>query len=264
VASRAIREHLPYFSIICVAITTVTLGPLWPSAGYAQARFFDPDNVVDWASGTYAYITADSKVQNGEETWFLTEHADGSRTLRATNSFDDRMKVFRNVVLRVDSSFRPVEAYANFWVDGQWRGSGLFSVSGNTLDAVINGPNGRLTQTLKVPDQFSFVPHPISTDSWPTWYYDKRAGGRQKVTLYIFDGRGAGPGGILGHLQAETIEYVGEEDVDTPAGTFHCDHFVMGDGDPHLFIFGPHRLIAKMTWALANVEYVLSDYTGKK
>jgi hypothetical protein len=230
----------------------------------AQTGYLDQDNVADWARGKYAYVSTVNNVQNGEESWFLTEHSDGSRTLRATNSYNDRAKTFRDVVLRVDSSFRPLEAYANVWVDGTWRGSGLFNVTGNVLDAVINGPNGRQTQTLSVPDEFSFVPHPISTDSWPTWYYDKKSGGVQDVTLYAFDGRGAGVGGILGSLQTTTIEYLGEEEIETPAGTFLCDHFVMEGGDPHLYIFGRHRLLAKMTWDLADVEYVLSEYTGKK
>ena len=240
----------------------IVIGALFAACAHAQTDFLDRGNVVDWASGKYAYMSIGDGVQNGEESWFLTQHSDGSRTVRATNSYDDRMKTFRDVVLRVDRSFRPVEAYANVWIDGQWRGSGLFSVTGKTLDAVINGPNGRLTQSLKVPDRFSFVPHPISTDSWPTWYYDKAAGGAQDITLYTFDGRGFGVGGILGRLETATIEYLGEEDVETPAGKFRCEHYVMGDGDPHLYIFGPHRLLAKMTWKIADVEYVLSEYTG--
>ena len=239
-------------------------GILLMAAVNAQTSYLDQDNVVDWARGKYAYVSTVDNVQNGEEGWFLTVHPDGSRTMRATNSYDDRMKTFRDVVLRVDSSFRPLEAYANVWIDGEWRGSGLFSVTGNVLDAVINGPNGRQTQTLTVPDKFSFVPHPIATDSWPTWYYDKKAGGVQGVTLYAFDGRGAGVGGIVGKLRTTTLEYLGEEAIETPAGKFLCDHFVMEGGDPHLYIFGPHRLLAKMTWDLAGVEYVLSEYTGKK
>jgi hypothetical protein len=233
-------------------------------AAQAQTDYLDQENVVDWASGKYAYISTVSQTQNGEETWFLTVHRDGSRTVRSTNSYNDRMKTFRDVILRVDKSFRPVEAYANVWIDGQWRGSGLFSVTGDLLDAVVNGPNGRLTQTLTVPREFSFVPHPIATDSWPSWYYDKELGGAQKVTLYSFDGRGSGVGGILGQLQTTSIEYIGEEAIETPAGTFICDHFIFGDGDPHLYIFGPHRMLAKMTWKLADVEYVLSEYTGRR
>lgn len=231
---------------------------------HAQTQYLDKENVVDWASGKYAYMSTASHAQNGEEAWFLTVHPDGSRTVRATNSYNDRMNTFRDVVLRVDESFRPVEAYANVWIDGKWRGSGLFSVAGDTLDVVVNGPNGRLTQVLTVPEEFSFVPHPIATDSWPTWYYDKKLGGAQRITLYSFDGRGSGVGGILGQLQTTSIEYVGEEEIETPAGTFLCDHFIIDKGDPHLYIFGPHRMLAKMIWKAADVEYVLSEYSGRR
>jgi len=231
---------------------------------HAQTEYLDKENVVDWASGKYAYISTISQAQNGEESWFLTVHSNGSRTVRSTNSYNDRMKTFRDVILRVDNSSRPVEAYANVWIDGEWRGSGLFNVAGNTLNAIVNGPNGRITQKLTIPDKFSFVPHPIATDSWPTWYYDKDLGGAQKVTLYSFDGRGTGVGGILGQLETTSIEYLGEEEIETPAGKFLCDHFIFAGGDPHIYIFGPHRMLAKMTWQLADVEYVLSEYAGRR
>ena len=192
----------------------------------AQTDYFDNDNVSHWASGKYAYLSLRDDIQNGEESWFLTAHPDGSRTLRATNSYNDHTKTLRNVVLRVDQNFRPLEAYATFWVNGAWRGSGWFVVHGKTLHATVDGPNGRLTQSLEVPDKFSFVPHPISTDSWLTWYYDKELGGKQSITLYNFESRGFGANGILGRLQKSEIEYLGEEDVKTPAGVFRCDHYV--------------------------------------
>ena len=248
---------------IFVSLATFVCWLVFPVL-HAQTEYLDDENVIGWASGKYAYISTASQVQNGEERWFLTLYADGSRTVRATNSYNDRMKTFRDVILRVDKSFRPVEAYANVWIDGAWRGSGLFSINGDTLDAVVNGPNGRLTQTLTVPQKFSLVPHPIATDSWPTWYYDKTTGGKQEIHLYSFDGRGSGVGGILGQLQTTSIEYVGRAEIETPAGIFLCDQFVIGEGDPNLYIFGPHRMLAKMTWELAAVEYVLSEYTGPR
>lgn len=230
------------------------------STAKAQTDYLAKDNVSHWASGKYAYISLRDGVQNGEESWFLTAHPDGSRTLQATNSYNDYTKTLRNVILRVDQRFRPLEAYATFWVDGAWRGSGWFTVNNNKLSAIVDGPNGRLTQSLEVPENFSFVPHPISTDSWPTWYYDKELGGKQPITLYTFDGRGFGVSGILGRLQSSEIEYLGEEDIETPAGVFRCEHYAFGEGDPQFFIFGQDRLLAKMIWKAAEVEYVLSEY----
>lgn len=225
-----------------------------------QTAFLEQSNVSRWAAGKYAYRSLARQVQNGEEDWLLTVHPDGTRTLRATNAYKDRAQVLRHVVMRVDASFRPLEAYLDYWVDGQWRSSGLATVTGNTLEVILNSPNGRIAQTLVVPEHFSMVPHPIATDSWPAWYYDRTRGGPQPITVYAFDGRSLGASGMLGKLDSQSITFAGSEKVSTPAGTFDCDKFVFGEGDPALYLFGRDRMIAKMTWKAADVEYVLSDY----
>jgi hypothetical protein len=224
-------------------------------------RFLQQTNVKRSATGHYEYRSLSRNVVNGEEDWLLTVHPDGSRTLRATNAYIDRTNTLRHVVLRVDARFRPIEAFVNYWGDGQWRGSALVTVNGNTLDGVFNTPNGRLVQNLAVPEKFSLIPHPISTDSWPTWYYDRKVGGSQAATLYSFDGMSTSAGGPLGRLQTQTIRFAGTERISTPAGEFDCEHFVFGDGDPELYLFGPDKLIARMVWKFADVEYVLTDYT---
>ncbi len=226
----------------------------------AQENYLTNDNIVRWSSGTYDYISVEENKKDGEETWLLTVHPDGTRTLRATNSYDRYIQAFRHVVMRADKNFRPLEAYVDFWVDGTWRGSGMVTVNGNMLSGLVNGPNGQLAQTLDVPDKFSLIPHPISSNSWPTWYYDKDKGGAQDIVVYDFDAQGKGVGGVLGSLDTQTVTYVGEETIDTPAGEFVTDHFVFGDGDPHFYLFGPDRMLARMTWDAAKVEYVLSDY----
>ena len=138
-------------------------------------------------------------------------------------------------------------------------GSGMVNVSQNTLHGVVNRPDGQLLQTLEVPENFSFIPHPISSNSWPTWYYDKQKGGAQEITVYEFDDVGRN-GGVTGSLVTHTITYVGEADIVTPAGNLKCDHFVFGDGEAQMYFFGPHRMLAKMTWGAANFEFVLSEY----
>jgi len=236
------------------------LALLLAAPGQAQEAFLEQANVVRWASGTYAYRSISSGRQNGAEDWLLTVHPDGSRTLRATNAYSDRGQVFRHVVMRVDPSFRPVEAYLDYWTDGQWRASGLATVSGTTMEVLVNSPNGRITQTVTVPEHFSMVPHPIATDSWPTWYYDRAAGGAQPITLYAFDGRSLGASGLLGRLDQQTVTLTGSESLVTPAGTFACDRFEFGGGDPVLYLFGEDRMIARMTWKAADVDYLLTTY----
>jgi hypothetical protein len=123
-------------------------------------------NVVRGAKGTIVYKVISSGAVLGGENWSLTVHPDGSRTMQALNRYGSP-GVQRHVVYRVDAKFRPIEAYLLYWVGGQWRGSGLFSVHGDSLSVVANTPNGTLTHALKVPENFSFIPHPLSTTTRP-------------------------------------------------------------------------------------------------
>jgi len=233
---------------------------LLTGAAQGQIAFLDQANVTRWAAGKYRYLALDTQQQNGEEDWLLTVHPDGSRTLRATNAYVDQAAVLRHVVLRADSDFRPLEAYLDYWVDGRWRGSGLATIDAETLELVVNSPNGRMTQSVAVPEHFSLVPHPIATDSWPAWYYDRVRGGPQTITLYVFDGRSLGPSGMMGQLMTQSLTLQARGTVTTPAGSFECETFAFGDGDPVLSLFGADQIIAKMTWKAAGVEYVLSEY----
>lgn len=65
-----------------------------------------------------------------------------------------------------------------YWAKGEWRGSGLFMTKGNTLRAVVTTPDRVLEQEIPVPDHFSMVPHPLQTNAWHAWYYDKTEGGK--------------------------------------------------------------------------------------
>lgn len=255
VASARLRRSR--YAGILIALCAAHGGP-----AVAQSAYFDAANVQRWASGRYAYISTRTGEQNGDEDWLLTVHADGSRTLQSTNSYNDHTKTWRNVVLRVAPDFRPVEAHLTFWVDGAWRGSGWFTVDGNELLGQVSGPGGRIERKLNVPEHFSLVPHPIATDSWPTWYYDYARGGLQKVTLYAFDGQALGPTGMFGKLNETEIEYRGQQTIEIPAGTFETEHFVFAGGDPQLYLVGEDRIIAKMTWQRAEVEYVLTAYAS--
>ena len=67
---------------------------------------------------------------------------DGVRTLRATNAFIHGMEIWRHVVYRVDARFRPLDLYMNYHSDGQWRGSGFFTIGERVMEAVVNGPEG--------------------------------------------------------------------------------------------------------------------------
>lgn len=82
----------------------------------AQAPMPPVDNagsnasIVRRAGGTYAYTTISDGRHRGAEHFQLLVHPDGSRTMMTWHDLSARNAQF-SVVLRVASTFRPLEAY---------------------------------------------------------------------------------------------------------------------------------------------------------
>ncbi|MSO97157.1 MAG: hypothetical protein EXR11_02910 [Rhodospirillaceae bacterium] len=212
-------------------------------------------NVVRAAKGTIVYSVLSSGAVLGDENWNLTVHPDGSRTMQAINRYGSP-GVQRHVTYRVDAKFRPIEAYLLYWVGGKWRGSGLFSVHGDQLTAVANTPNGQLTHNLTVPENFSFIPHPLSTDAWHMSYYDKAKEGEQTITVYDMDAGAAGPQALLGRLYQQKIKFIGAEQVTTKGGAFATDHFKI-ENAVDVYVTGPDAILVKFLWTPADRLYEL-------
>ena len=148
----------------------------------AQERWLNQAAVAHWAKGNYSYRKLSSGEEKGAEDFLLVVGRDGARTLRATNAFIDGMEIWRHVVYRVGRDFRPLDLYLNYTTDGQWRGSGFFTVDGKTLHARLNNTNGLVETRIELPDEFSLIPHPIASNGWFSWYYDHAKRGEQPVS----------------------------------------------------------------------------------
>ncbi|MEM2591103.1 MAG: hypothetical protein QXI60_00795 [Thermofilaceae archaeon] len=217
------------------------------------------ENVLRTIRGKYLYRTLKERRERGTEDWVLTRQVDGSRTLRAMVQITDT-GVLRDVILTVDESFRPKEAYMRLWVKGKFIGSAVYFVEGNRLEAIVLTPeNGRLTQQLSVPGHFSFVGHPVAGDGWHFWYYDLARGGEQEITVYNPETLGGGSGAILGVIQKFKAKFLGEEEVSVPAGKFFARHYELG-GMFHIWVSGEDHVLVRMTLPQANLEYVLIEY----
>lgn len=213
-------------------------------------------NIVRWAKGTIEYRTLSTGEVSGSEEWHLTVHPDGSRTLEARNRLDEA-GFQRHVIYRVAKDFRPLEVTSVYWIGGQWRGTGLFSIDGDRLNAFVKTPDGLIHQERSVPQKFSIIPHPVSTNAWPTWYYDKAKGGPQTMTVYDMDARAQAVSSMLGKMYDQILIYVGEESMTTPAGTFMVDHFKI-DGEVDLYITGPDAILVRFLWRSSDREFVLT------
>lgn len=217
----------------------------------------DNVNITRWSKGTIEYRTISDGRVNGSEDWHITVHPDGSRTLEARNRLDEA-GYQRHVVYRVAENFRPLEVTSVYWVKGEWRGTGLFAITDNQLEAFVKTPDGLIQQSRTVPKNFSMIPHPLSTNAWPTWYYDKAKGGPQQITVYDMDAGAQAVSSMMGKMYEQTIEYVGVESVTVPAGTFETDHYSIG-GAVDLYLYGPDAIMVRFIWKPADRDYMLTS-----
>jgi hypothetical protein len=212
-------------------------------------------NIVRWAKGEYEYRTLKGQTARGSESFYLTVHRDGSRTMRAFTDIAAR-DVQANVVLRVDETFRPLDAYVSLFTKGGYKGAITINVKGDTLRAVTTGPTGSLDQLTKVPAQFSLVVHPLALDSWHPWYVAPVKGIQQPGQQYLLNTDGDVAKPLSGQVQAAWFEYIGEEDVTVPAGTFKTTHVRMA-GHSDIWVTGPDRILVRYVWAEIDRDYVL-------
>lgn len=239
-------------------LSCILAGVLATAANAASAQAQN-SNIVRWAKGAIEYRNISDGQVSGSEEFHLTVHPDGSRTLQARNRLDNA-DIQRHVTHRVAANFRPLETTAVYWVRGEWRGTGLFVVDGNDLEAIVRSPDGIIRQSRRVPDNFSFIPHPLSTNAWPAWYVDKTKPGPQTITVYDMDAGAQAVSSMLGKLYDSEIEYLGEQDMTTPAGNFQVEHYRVSDA-VDMYVTGPDAILVRFVWKPADREYVLTSLT---
>lgn len=233
-------------------------GALLATPAAAEPGSTPNQNVVRWAEGTIAYRVKSTGAINGYETWRLSVHPDGSRTMAATVRYAPR-DVERHVVQRVDKNFGPLETYAQVWTSGSWRGAAFVRAAGNTLSVTAATPSGEQTQQLPIGDKLAIVPHVLATDSWRAMLYDKAKGGAQPIPAYNFNGTADGPTALLGKLMAYRLTYIGAVQVTTAAGTFSTDHFRIEDA-VDIFISGTDGILVKFIYPAIDREHHLIEY----
>lgn len=239
------------FHVLCLTVSVVFAVPAWAA---------DPSpnpNIVRWSKGTIEYRRMSTGAVTGSEEWQITVHPDGSRTLNTTNRLEGTQ---RTVVMRVAPNFRPLDLYAAFWYQGAWVGNGLFTIEGNILKANVTTPYGHIDQQVDIPERFAFIPHPLQSNVWQVWPYDKAKGGAQTTTVYDMQTRLKGPGNVMGPMYDTETTLVGTDDVVTPAGTFKADHFHNSTGT-EIYVTGPDAVMVRFVWAASDAEYVLTSLT---
>ena len=194
--------------------------------------------------------------ERGRESFIITAHTDGRRSLRALCEIDDPPTVLRDVVLSVDEHYYPLDCFTRLTLDDKFEGSGWMRLTHDSAETeAFNVNDGRISQRLELEQRVRWLAsHPISSDGMGFAIYDRSRGpGRMffpNMMVTSTDHRGAS-GPLLFQL-GFGIEYVGDETITVPAGTFDAHHFRYVDTAGQL----PEEHPEYNVWCTADEDYI--------
>lgn len=175
--------------------------------------------------GAIRYVH-DERVR-GHERFSISVHGDGSRILRTLSEIFET-RVLRDVSMRVGADWRPRDAFVRIMINDRFRGGGWFVFDEHEAQGeALHAPASRLSQRIRLDAPVrSFGTHPILGDGWHTALFDMAGPSRQyfdrlMMSSYAFDGS-TGPELLPVSFG---IEFVGQEEIQVPAGTFRARHF---------------------------------------
>ncbi len=191
--------------------------------------------------GRYENRAAGTGAVLGTEHFRLNVHPDGTRCIAIwSNSASRGTQITSNVC--VDRAFRPLEAYARYWIGGQYRGSAWIRVAGSRLSLVSQSGDVPGAMDVEVPAAFSLGTHPISADAWHVAALGASTQATATSFTLIPSGDPASP--LLGQLVQIPIIRLPDEDIAVPAGRFKTRHIRLS-GVTDYWVTGDDWLVVK-------------------
>jgi hypothetical protein len=208
--------------------------------------------------------------ENGEVTgreWFnIAVQPDGSRTLIARCEMDDD-EVLRDVILALDSQWRPLDLSVRLSVERRFQGSGWIRAHERGVEMEsYSREHGRLSQ-FQTMDRWpaALGSHSLVNDCWKLRQFDRtRPHEDQTFTHQVAMSMAAnGATGPLLSVYAVTIRYIGEERRTVPAGTFETLHFaILFPGYPPLdcWVMKSDYTFVRQYWTHLKGVYELTAF----
>lgn len=202
------------------------------------------------------------KVRGGE-TWMITKHIDGRRTLRAHCAIDENSpRVLRDSIVNLDKNWQPREAFVQITVDEAFVGSAWYRFTENTAECEgFTQREGRFSTrfTHQGPIAY-FGTHPIQADAMHLNVYDLSKGPGAQVTpptyMCSLHHRGADGPVLIRRAVGSTQNFVGKERITVKAGTFDALHFRWGTNNDDNYmgtdIHPPYHL-----WVTDDGDYIM-------
>ncbi len=145
-------------------------------------------------------------------------------------------------------------------------GSGWFHFTDQLAECeTFMADRGRVSQRINISQRPPFFgAHPVACDSWCTGGFNHSLEQNiqvlpQGMMSSLLSNGASGP---MLHPQDLRVEYLGQEEVTVPAGTFMTRHyrFLLEDiPSEDVWCYGPDNLFVKIRWDLLSTTYVLVE-----
>ncbi len=210
------------------------------------------------------------RAKGGGQEWFsVTVLKNGDRTMRCQTEMED-IGLLRDVTQTLDKDWRPVDSFVRISQNGEFTGSAWFRMddTGIECEAFTRG-DGRVSQRIETEGRVKILAsHPVMADAWQCASFDhSRPEKRQIIKPWAHTSpRTDGSSGPLAGVSVKTMDYVGEERVTVPAGTFDTRkyhiHYSMEktSGPMEVCVTGPDFILVHMTSPFG--KYYLTEYTS--
>ena len=125
--------------------------------------------------------------ERGRESFIITVHSDGKRTLRAHCEIDDPPTVLRDVILSLDADNYPMDCFVRLAIDDRFEGSGWMRFSETYAETEsFNVHDGRISQRFDVERRTRWLAsHPIAGDGMGFSIFGPQPGGTARPSFLI-------------------------------------------------------------------------------
>jgi hypothetical protein len=171
----------------------------------------------------------------GRETFTVSVHADGSRTIRCLCEMDN-FKLLRDVTYTVDANFLPLDCFVRVIAEDQFVGSGWFRFTDAYAEGeTFTAAEGRLTQKIETPGHAKlYGSHPLCIDILKCANTAAERPGELQPLTNCFSSslvRETGASGPMLLHKTYDLTYIGEKTVTVHAGTFECLNYQWNTGN---------------------------------
>lgn len=216
-------------------------------------------------AGRIAYNLPNNGPERGRETFSSTVTGDGM-VVRAYCEMDQQ-RLIRDASWTLDANNMPLDGMVRVVQDGRITGQSSFKVRGNVVECEsTTEAYGKVSQVYKsdAPIQFLGL-HPVMADGLiGAARGTDRIGEEVKLNCITCSFSVDGEQGLLAHPITIGVNYLGEEEVTVPAGTFMSKHYAINWQSRWVpadyWVYGDDCVFVKMYWSQFDRVNELTDY----